>query len=95
MDYENFIADKSQMERNYGFEPLWMPDFLFPFQRNLTEWALRKGRAAEFADCGLGKTPMELVWAAERRSKDEQARVDPYAIGGRAAIRPGRGEVRD
>ena len=40
-----------------------MPDFLFDFQRVLVEWALRKGRAALFADCGLGKTPMALVWA--------------------------------
>ena len=40
-----------------------MPDFLFDFQAALVEWALRKGRAAIFADCGLGKTPMQLVWA--------------------------------
>jgi hypothetical protein len=46
-----------------GFEPLWMPSFLFDFQQSLVDWALRKGRAAIFADCGLGKTPMQLVWA--------------------------------
>ena len=40
-----------------------MPDFLFDFQSILIKWALRKGRAAIFADCGLGKTPMSLVWA--------------------------------
>ena len=40
-----------------------MPDFLFPFQRALTTWAIEKGRCAIFADCGLGKTPMQLVWA--------------------------------
>src|ERR1700739_42178 len=40
-----------------------MPDFLFEFQAALVEWAIRKGRAAIFADCGLGKTPMQLVWA--------------------------------
>jgi len=40
-----------------------MPEFLFDFQAALVEWALRKGRAAIFADCGLGKTPMQLVWA--------------------------------
>jgi hypothetical protein len=40
-----------------------MPDTLFPFQVALTEWAIRKGRAAIFADCGLGKTFMQLVWA--------------------------------
>jgi hypothetical protein len=40
-----------------------MPDFLFDFQRSLVEWSLRKGRAALFEDCGLGKTPQQLVWA--------------------------------
>jgi hypothetical protein len=36
---------------------------LFGFQTALVEWAVRKGRAAIFADCGMGKTIMELVWA--------------------------------
>lgn len=36
---------------------------LFPFQRDITRWALRRGRAAIFADCGLGKTPMQLEWS--------------------------------
>lgn len=38
-------------------------DQLFDFQKDLVHWALRKGRAAIFADCGLGKTPMQLEWA--------------------------------
>jgi hypothetical protein len=38
---------------------------LFPFQRDIVKWALRRGRAAIFADCGLGKTPMQLSWAAQ------------------------------
>jgi hypothetical protein len=57
-----FLARKAQCGSS-GFEPLWMPDFLFDFQRLLVEWAVRKGKAAIFADCGLGKTPMQLVWA--------------------------------
>ena len=36
---------------------------LFDFQRDIVRWALRRGRAAIFADCGLGKTPMQLEWA--------------------------------
>ena len=36
---------------------------LFPFQKQVTEWALRLGRAAIFAECGLGKTAMQLGWA--------------------------------
>ena len=61
--YLDFLQRKAQNADNAGFEPHWRPDFLFPFQRNLTDWAIRKGRAAIFADCGLGKTPMQLVWA--------------------------------
>lgn len=61
--YGAFLASKAQYGEDSGFDPLWMPDFLFDFQRALVEWALRKGRAALFADCGLGKTPMQLVWA--------------------------------
>lgn len=63
MDYTDFLRRKTQVGSLSGFEPLWLPEFLFPFQRELVAWAIRKGRAAVFADCGLGKTPMQLVWA--------------------------------
>lgn len=63
VDYESFIARKSQAGDKCGFAPLWMPDFLFPFQRHLVDWAVNQGRAGIFADCGLGKTPMQLTWA--------------------------------
>ena len=63
MSYTDFLDAKTHLRDAEGFDPLWMPDFLFPFQRALTEWAIRHGRAALFADCGLGKTPMQLVWA--------------------------------
>jgi len=46
-----------------GFKPLFIPDYLFDFQKSIIEWSIRKGRNAIFADCGLGKTPMFLVWA--------------------------------
>lgn len=36
---------------------------LYPFQRDIARWALRKGRAAIFADCGMGKSPIQLEWA--------------------------------
>lgn len=62
-DYRTFIDRKSQLDGMFGFDPVWMPDFLFDFQKALIEWAIRKGRAAIFADCGLGKTPMQLAWA--------------------------------
>lgn len=62
-DYEAFLASKAQLESDGGFAPTFMPDVLFDFQQHLSEWAVRKGRAAELADCGLGKTIMELVFA--------------------------------
>lgn len=61
--YRAFLEAKSQIAHNQGFEPLWLPDSLFDFQKALTEWAIRKGRAAIFANCGMGKTLMQLVWA--------------------------------
>jgi hypothetical protein len=63
MSYATFLEQKSQMANEHGFAPIASPDFLFDFQHALVDWAVRKGRAAIFADCGLGKTPMQLVWA--------------------------------
>jgi hypothetical protein len=63
VSYSNFLEKKSQYGHDCGFAPLWIPEFLFDFQKALIEWSVTKGRAAVFADCGLGKTPMELVWA--------------------------------
>jgi hypothetical protein len=63
MNYDDFLSRKIDYGAEHGFEPLFMPDFLFDFQIALTDWAVRKGRAAIFADCGMGKTPMQLVWA--------------------------------
>lgn len=62
-DYEAFLQAKAQMGTRDGFEPVWMPDFLFDFQQSLVEWAILKGKAAILADCGLGKSPMQLVWS--------------------------------
>jgi hypothetical protein len=61
--YRQFLERKSQLGGDFGFAPTFMPGFLFDFQAHLVEWAVRKGRAAIFADCGMGKTPMQLVWA--------------------------------
>lgn len=61
--YAAFLERKLHIGTMDGFRLAYLPDFLFDFQRLLVEWALLKGRAALFADCGLGKTPMQLVWA--------------------------------
>ena len=59
--YQNFIQEKSQLSGNFGFKSKFShPDF-YDFQAHLVEWAVQKGRAAIFADCGLGKTIMQLT----------------------------------
>ena len=82
MNYESFLEKKTHLGSLDGFEPVWMPDKLFPFQRSLVEWACRKGRAAIFADCGLGKTPMQLTWAENvaRKTKGRVLILTPLAV---------------
>jgi hypothetical protein len=63
MNYKEFLEKKRQLNNNFGFKPIYIPDYLFDFQKYLVEWSLLRGRSAIFADCGLGKTPMQLVWA--------------------------------
>lgn len=83
-DYGRFIRQKSQLGTGSGFAPVWMPDFLFDFQTALVEWALQRGRSAIFADCGLGKTPMQLVWAENVRRKTNKPVliITPLAVSG-------------
>lgn len=83
MSYETFLAAKTQLDGDDGFAPIWMPDFLFDFQARLVEWAIRKGRAALFEDCGLGKTPQQLVWAenVRRHTGRPVLIVTPLAVG--------------
>jgi hypothetical protein len=69
MNYLDFLARKSQLDADEGFDAAWIPDQAFPFQTLLIEWALRRGRGAVFADCGLGKTLIELAWAENIRCK--------------------------
>lgn len=64
MSYEEFVAKKLTRSPATGLPSV--PELhagLFPFQRDLVSWALRRGRAAIFADTGLGKTRMQIEWA--------------------------------
>ena len=54
-DYASFLQRKMQVGKMSGFDPLWMPDFLKPFQNYLTTWQIQKGRGGTFSDCGTGK----------------------------------------
>lgn len=63
MTYQDFIQKKLVLHEPTGFAPSDLPESLFDFQAAIVDWAVRRGRAAIFADTGLGKTAMQLAWA--------------------------------
>jgi superfamily II DNA or RNA helicase len=63
MNYESFLENKQCVNQVKGIEVDGLRKILFPFQADLVKWALRRGRAAIFADTGLGKTLMQIEWA--------------------------------
>lgn len=82
MSYLAFLERKSQLRTRDGFRPIWLPDFLFDFQASLAEWSIETGRSAVLADCGLGKTPIELVWAENviRHTNGRVLILNPLAV---------------
>ena len=70
MEYKDFIKTKIIKDIATGFEPEQpIHEMLFDFQKAIVKWALRRGRAAIFADTGLGKTLMQLEWAKHIHDK--------------------------
>ena len=65
MDYKEFLQSKQKRIAEAGFnvDESQLNSFLFDFQRHIVTKALKMGRYAIFADCGLGKTLMQLEWA--------------------------------
>lgn len=82
--YARFLEAKLNVGAKHGFDPIVMPPKLFDFQRDLVTWAVRKGRAAIFADCGLGKTAMQLAWAENihQHTNKPVLLLTPLAVGG-------------
>ena len=60
MDYQKFLESKKHSVGEFGFEPLFIPDIAFDFQKFVIEKAVRKGRIANFLDTGLGKTLIQI-----------------------------------
>ena len=60
LEYAEFLKSKEIKTESSGFEPTRTNPKLFEWQNDIVRWALMKGRAAIFADCGLGKTAMQL-----------------------------------
>lgn len=64
MTYDEFVASKRLAAPLTGIaNPPALSESLFSFQRDIVNWALRRGRAAIWADCGMGKSWMALEWA--------------------------------
>jgi superfamily II DNA or RNA helicase len=65
MEYLEFLKNKRFVLESSGFDidKSKLNPMLYDFQKDIVRWALKKGRACIFADCGLGKTPMQLSWA--------------------------------
>ena len=64
--YADFLASKRKSVASVGpadAAPSDVHPLLHDWQAEIVAWAVRKGRAAIFADCGLGKTFMQLEWA--------------------------------
>lgn len=83
MDYETFTAGKRKHSANHGFDPLPIIAPLFDWQAHILKWAVRKGRAALFEDCGLGKTAQQLEWASQvfRKTGGSVLILAPLAVG--------------
>lgn len=80
-DYHQFIEGKKHTGSDGGFAPLWMPDFLFPFQAAKVEWAIRKGRAANVADCMWDDIRFNRVLPyREARDSEDEKHVHPLQL---------------
>ena len=60
MTYADFLASKEKRFEPVGFECGDLNAMLFQWQADIVRWALKRGRAALFEDCGLGKTAQQL-----------------------------------
>ena len=70
-EYNEFIKNKALVIQSVGInvDTAELNPELFDFQKDIVRWALAKGKAAIFADCGLGKTLMQLEWAEQIRKR--------------------------
>ena len=82
VSYGDFIERKLSTVPPTGLESFAVPASLFPHQQTLVSWALRRGRAAIFADTGLGKSRMQLAWAdtVHRETGSDVLILAPLAV---------------
>jgi superfamily II DNA or RNA helicase len=82
MNYKEFIKSKKHLLGSFGFEPNYIPDMAFDFQREIITKACLKGRMAVFADTGLGKTLIQLSLAQNivNHTKGKVLILTPLAV---------------
>ena len=84
MDYHEFLKEKEIADQPNGFDvPISkINPKLFDWQKALVRWCLIRGRSALFASTGLGKTPMQLVWAdtVSKKTKGPVLVLAPLAV---------------
>lgn len=78
--YAAFVARKGASIDVAGLSGDDIAPHLFPFQRDLVRWALRRGRAALFADTGLGKTAMQIEWGRHVLARGRVLALTPLAV---------------
>jgi len=82
LEYSDFVSTKKHSIGNYGFDPLWMPDIAFDFQKHIITRSLVKGRVGVFADTGLGKTLIQIAIAENiiRKTNGRVLILTPLAV---------------
>lgn len=78
--YADFIASKGATVDAVPVPHGEIAEHLFAYQRDLVRWALRRGRAAIFADTGLGKTAMQVEWARQCSAHGRVLILAPLAV---------------
>lgn len=95
--YREFLEAKATLAGPVGFEPgpEAMAPAMKPFQRDITEWALRRGRAALFEGTGLGKTIQELTWAraVNRETRKPVCILTPLAVAEQTVLEAEKFEI--
>lgn len=84
MTYEEFLKTKDleRIEAGFDIPKSKLNKALFPFQRDIVSWALKKGKCAIFSDCGTGKTLMQMEFANQvcKHSKGNALIIAPLAV---------------
>jgi len=85
-EYFSALESKAQLKSFEGFSPTFMPSCMFDFQAHLADWNCWAGSSADFADCGLGKTLIQEVWAENvvRHTNKPVLIMTPLAVAGQS-----------